>query len=165
MSTVRLTYKPKTYVCSCCGDEKPEFEYYRQSYTGLRNNECKLCTNLKRSVQRHKAKHGKFVSKEKHRSMIDEINYTLHDWKAAILHFRGECPICGKREGRSKKSKFERDHIIPLSKGGKTVRNNIMPCCARDNRARGNDDIFEWFRRQDTWTQEREDKIREWMQQ
>ena len=159
----KLHYEPKVYRCSCCGEEKPESEFYRQSYTGIRNNECKTCTNVKRSVQRHKAKIGKFISKEKARGMTQDICYTVEDWCDAMVHFGGKCPICGKPEGRSKKAKFDKDHIIPISKGGATVRNNIMPCCKRDNRARGNRDLFEWFREQPTWTQERENKINAWI--
>ena len=58
------------------------------------------------------------LSKEKSGSMITHVEYTLQDWRDAMLHFGGECPICGCKEGRSKDSKFDRDHIIPLSKGG-----------------------------------------------
>ena len=163
--TIRLAYTPKKYVCSCCGEEKPETDFYRQSYTGERTNQCKDCINIKRSVQRHKAKHGKFISKEKCRGMVDHIDYALQDWLDAMIHFGGSCPICGVKEGKARKSKFDRDHIVPLSKGGKTVRSNIMPCCPACNRGRGNREIFTWFREQPTWTQEREDKIRAWMEQ
>lgn len=162
---MKLTYTPKVYECSCCGEAKPETEYYRQSYTDKRSNECKTCTNVKRSVQRHKAKHGKFVSKEKIRGMVATIDYTLADWKDAMLHFGGECPICGVKEGRARKSKFDRDHIVAISRGGETVRNNVMPCCPKCNRSRGNSEMFEWFRKRPTWTQEREDKIRQWVEQ
>ena len=154
----------KMRKCTCCGRLKPVGEFYTQSYTGIPTNQCKVCINTKRSVVRHKSKHGKFISKEKQRN-FEKPDYDLKDWMDAMLHFGGECPICGCTEGRSKKAKFDRDHIIPLSKGGKTVRNNIMPCCPKDNRARGNRDIFEWFRTQPTWTQEREDRIVAWMNQ
>lgn len=156
--------KPKMQTCSCCGIEKPLDEFYKQSITGLPTGQCKTCINVKRSVVRHKAKHGKFISKERQRSM-DEPNYSLDDWRDAMIHFGGQCPICGKVEGRAKKAKFDRDHIVPLSKGGKTVRSNIMPCCPTCNRGRGNKEMFEWFRQQPTWTREREMKIREWMYQ
>lgn len=161
---LKLSYKPPTYICSCCGEEKPETEYYRQSYTNERCLECKTCTNVKRSVQRHKAKHGKFISKEKHRTMTKHIDYTLDDWRDAMLHFGGQCPICGVREGRARKSKFDRDHIVPVSKGGETTRRNIMPCCPQCNRGRGNAEIISWFRTRSTWTQERENKIVDWME-
>lgn len=153
-----------TKVCSCCGKTKPLDEFYKQSYTELPTDQCKVCINVKRSVVRHKAKHGKFLSKERQRSM-EEPNYSLQDWADAMIHFGGECPICGVKEGRGKKSKFDRDHIVPISKGGKTIRSNIMPCCSACNRGRGNKEIISWFRQRPTWTQEREDLILAWMYQ
>ena len=153
-----------TRTCTTCGSTKPITEFYQQSYTGQWSNQCKTCINVKRSVERNKAKHGKFISKEKIRAM-ETPDYALKDWKDAMVHFGGCCPICGVTEGRSKKSKFDRDHIVPISKGGKTVRNNVMPCCSKCNRGRGNKEIFEWFRKQPSWTEEREEKIRRWVEQ
>ena len=69
MSQIRLSYTPKLRECSCCHQLKPVSEFYRQSYTGEPSSQCKTCTNVKRSVVRHKDKHGKFVSKEKRRNM------------------------------------------------------------------------------------------------
>lgn len=152
-------------TCIECGKTKPISEFYRQSYTGRVGNQCKVCINVKRSVQRHKDKHGKFISKEKRRNMVDSVDYTLKDWEDAMLHFGGRCPFCGVKEGRAKKERFDRDHVVAISRGGKTVRNNVIPCCPKCNRGRGNKDWKEWFRQQSTWSQEREDKIEEWINQ
>lgn len=97
--------------------------------------------------------------------MTKHIDYTLDDWRDVMLHFGGQCPICGVREGRARKSKFDRDHIVPVSKGGETTRRNIMPCCPQCNRSRGNRDIYDWFRGQPSWTEKREARIREWVEQ
>lgn len=37
------------------------------------------------------------------------------------------------------------DHIIPTSKGGRTVRSNLVTCCNRCNNTRGDKDIVEWL--------------------
>ena len=37
------------------------------------------------------------------------------------------------------------DHLIPTSKGGRTVRSNLVTCCNRCNNARGDKDIVEWL--------------------
>lgn len=149
-------------VCSCCNQSLPITEFYKQSYTDKLTDQCKTCINVKRSVQRNKSKHGKFISKERIRAM-EEPNYQLKDWKDVMVYFGGECPFCGTKEGRSKKAKFDRDHLVAISCGGKTERKNIIPCCPKCNRGRGNKDWVEWFRKQPFWTQEREDKIREWV--
>jgi len=143
---------------------KPEIDFYRESYTNARTNQCKECINIKRRVQRDRAKHGKFISKEKIRGM--EIpNYSLVDWRDAMLQFHGSCAFCGKPEGRARKDKLDRDHLIPLSKGGKTERNNIIPACRRCNRGRGNKDWQSWYEAQDFYDPAKAAKIEEWSQQ
>ncbi len=158
---LKLRYEPKLYVCSCCGEAKPATEFYVESYTDRRTNQCKQCINIKRRVQRNKAKHGKFVSKEKVRNM-EAIDYQLADWRDAMLHFGAACAFCGKPEGRAKKEKLDRDHLVALSKGGKTVRNNIIPACAKCNRGRGNREWLEWFKNQPFYDPDKAKKIAEW---
>jgi 5-methylcytosine-specific restriction endonuclease McrA len=158
---MQLVYVPKKHACICCGVEKLDVDFYKEAYTGHRTGQCKECINIKRRVQRHKAKHGKFISKEKIRGM-EVPDYTLVDWKEAMLHFRGSCAFCGKPEGRAKKEKMDRDHLVAISRGGKTVRNNIIPACTKCNRGRGNKDWLEWFVLQPSYTPERAEKIRQW---
>lgn len=158
---IQLTYTPKMYVCDCCGVAKPGSDFYTESYTGARTNQCKECINIKRRVQRHKSKHGKFISKEKIRGM-ETPDFTLEDWKVAMLHFRGSCAFCGKPEGRAKAEKLDRDHLLAISRGGKTVRGNVIPACRYHNRARGNKLWREWFKQQDCWTIEREKRLVDW---
>lgn len=161
---MKLTYTPKLYVCTCCGKAKPESEFYKESYTGHRTNQCKECINIKKRVQRNKSKHGKFVSKEKIRGMETPC-YTLKDWQDSMLHFRGACAFCGKPEGRAKRDKLDRDHLVAISRGGKTVRNNIVPACHKCNRGRGNKEWQEWFPEQPFYTIEREIRLVEWQEQ
>lgn len=157
-----LHYTPKLYECSCCHEMKPACDFYKQAYTGIRYNECKTCNKIKRSVQRNRAKHGKFVSKEKRRSM-EEVNYELKDWRDAMLHFGGQCAYCGRPEGRARADRFDREHFVPLSRGGRTVRSNIGPACRKCNRGRGNKPLFTWFREQPFWSSEREQRIVKWI--
>lgn len=160
---MKLSYTPKLYECTCCHSLKPINEFYQESYTDQRTKQCKECINLKKKIQRSKSKHGKFVSKEKIRNM-EESQYTFQDWKEAMLHFRGACAFCGKSEGRARKEKLERDHLVAISRGGKTVRNNIVPACAKCNRGRGNRLWQEWFIEQPFYSVEREAKLIEWQE-
>ncbi len=157
-----LTYTPKVYTCSCCGKDKVESEFYRESYTGKRTNQCSECINIKRRVQRGKAKHGKFISKEKIRGM-ETPTFTLGDWQVAMLHFRGACAFCGKPEGRGKRDKLDRDHLVAISKGGKTEPGNIIPACTKCNRGRGNRDWDTWFKQQPFYSTERALRMVQWI--
>ena len=158
---MKLSYTPPEKTCITCGHTKPETEFYRASYTGILGNQCKTCVNVKRSVERHKAKHGKFISKEKQRSM-EVPDYAYKDWKDAMLHFGGSCAFCGTREGRASTAKMDRDHLIAISKGGKTIRSNIIPACRKCNRGRGNKDWLEWFKAQDFFSVDRAKRIIAW---
>lgn len=158
----RLTYKPKMFKCSCCHQVLPETEFYRQSYTGARANQCKACTRIKKNVQRNRQKHNKFISKEKVRTCGEVPTLTLQDWKDAMLHFRGGCAFCGKPETRGKANKMDRDHLVPLSMSGKAERTNIIPACRTCNRGRGNRDWRTWFQAQPFYSVDRERRIAAW---
>lgn len=161
--STRLSWKPKMITCSCCGKTKPETEFYMQSYTNRRMLQCKECCAIKRHVmsKRNKLRHSKFLSKERRRG-FEEPTLSLQDWKECMLHFRGQCAFCGKSELDGTRGCLDRDHLVAISKGGRTVRNNIVPACTTCNRGRGNKDWRTWFREQSFWSQEREDAIAEW---
>lgn len=158
----RLTYKPPVQKCSCCGAVKPLTEFYRQSYTGAPALQCKECTRIKKNVYRNRQKHNKFVSKEKIRSCGETPTLTLQDWKDAMVWFRGACAFCGRPEGRAKDSKMDRDHLVPLSMGGKAERCNIIPACRKCNRGRGNREWLQWFKAQEFYSIERAQRIAIW---
>lgn len=47
----------------------------------------------------------------------------------------GCCQYCGNHCARNE---FTYDHVIPRSRGGKTVFNNVVVCCLADNQRKGN---------------------------
>lgn len=47
---------------------------------------------------------------------------------------KGVCPVCGKT---FELQEMEADHIIPWSKGGKTIESNCQMLCMKDNRMKG----------------------------
>ena len=49
-------------------------------------------------------------------------------WKNEIA--RGFCHYCGKK---FKSNKLTMDHVVPLSRGGKSTKGNIVPCCKECN--------------------------------
>jgi diadenosine tetraphosphate (Ap4A) HIT family hydrolase len=50
---------------------------------------------------------------------------------------KGRCALCGATKSESP---LDVDHIIPRSKGGKTVYENLQVLCAKCNRSKGNKD-------------------------
>jgi hypothetical protein len=55
------------------------------------------------------------------------------------------------------------DHVVPKAKGGTTARSNLVASCACCNLSKSDLLWFSWFRTQEFWTPEREQKILEWV--
>lgn len=54
---------------------------------------------------------------------------------------KGICHYCGRQVDPSE---ITMDHIVPLSKGGKSEKNNVIPCCKDCNNKKKNLLTFEW---------------------
>lgn len=74
-------------------------------------------------------------------SVIRLINYIFKlPWGIKLtrtnifVRDRGQCQYCDKRLS---KGRFTIDHVIPRSKGGKTVWENLVTSCARCNTRKG----------------------------
>ena len=163
MAEVRLHFDPPKYKCTCCGEEKPLSEFYTQSVTGLPTKQCKSCINIKRGCQRDRRRVSKFAAKERQREMDVTVEYTVEDWQATMLHFKGACAYCGKPQGRAKSERLDKDHVIAYSMGGKTERHNIIPACRKCNRGRGNQEWQTWFKKQEFYDKGREKAIEDWV--
>jgi hypothetical protein len=55
------------------------------------------------------------------------------------------------------------DHVLPRSKGGLTVAENLVPACRRCNGAKSSTDWREWFRAQTWHCPGREGRIDGWL--
>ena len=49
-------------------------------------------------------------------------------WQTEIA--KGICHFCGKK---FKPDQLTMDHLVPLSRGGKSTKGNIVPCCKQCN--------------------------------
>jgi 5-methylcytosine-specific restriction endonuclease McrA len=60
-------------------------------------------------------------------------------WKRRLA--RGRCHYCGR--GFSP-AELTMDHIVPVSRGGKTTKGNVAPCCKECNNAKKQLLPMEW---------------------
>ena len=58
---------------------------------------------------------------------------TTAQWEAIKEAYRYRCAYCGK-----KPSRLTQDHVVPVTKGGGTTAENIVPACQQCNRSKGN---------------------------
>lgn len=68
---------------------------------------------------------------------IDEM-LTSTEWLAILADANGHCHYCGKE------AKLTLDHVIPLSKGGKHSKNNVIPACLHCNCSKKDKTLEEW---------------------
>lgn len=96
-------------------------EYFRNLVNSWRKNnrdKVRLYCNNRNSIQR--GSFGKLKQDE---------------WEQIKKDFKYMCAICGKKEPEIK---LTIDHIIPVSKGGSNLIENIQPLCRLCNSIKGN---------------------------
>jgi 5-methylcytosine-specific restriction endonuclease McrA len=60
-------------------------------------------------------------------------------WKRRVA--KGKCFYCGKATPHGD---LTMDHIVPISRGGKSTRGNVVPCCKTCNTAKKQLLPMEW---------------------
>lgn len=59
--------------------------------------------------------------------------FTKQEWQMVLEAYGNKCVYCG-----SSGTKLTIDHVVPVSKGGKHEKDNIVPACGPCNSSRGN---------------------------
>jgi 5-methylcytosine-specific restriction endonuclease McrA len=69
---------------------------------------------------------------------LDEM-LTSTEWLAILAEANGHCAYCGKE------AKLTLDHVVPLSKGGKHSKENIVAVCTHCNCSKKDKTLEEWL--------------------
>lgn len=74
---------------------------------------------------------------------IARLERKVSKWARQQRRAGGKCEYCGVRvthakRDRPKPTSATMDHVMPLSKGGHTRKNNMVLCCYACNQAKGN---------------------------
>ena len=117
-----------TIACAQCGQK---FEAARDEVAHGRARFCSIdckAASQRRYPNRRVAhrEHGRRRETRKRAGRVI-ATHTFAEWEAVLAAAKGRCAICRKRR------KLERDHIIPLSKGGSDAITNIQPVCKSCN--------------------------------
>ena len=131
----------------------------RQTYYRLREE------RLQKMKEYRKTESGKIISRQiyhKYRSlkMMAEGNYTTTEAQEVLMFFDNKCAYTGipLEEG------FHLDHVVALSKGGCNYIYNLVPSNPGPNISKGANDMEEWYRKQEYFSEERLQKIYDWIQ-
>ena len=120
-------------------------ENNRDKYLEIRRN------SSRRRYQKHKAKHNAtcraWYERNKARCMLAlsrrhkiARHYTivpLPVWEDIVATFGGLCAYCSSEWE-------ERDHVVPVSRGGQHCSANLVPACRKCNRSKFNKFLREW---------------------
>ena len=150
-------------VCSFCGEAKLLEDFPKNGVDAEGNtkyrDDCKVCYNIRRRENKTKKKHTDFIGGQKRRGE-ENPDFSHQEWKECVIFFGGECAYCGATPRKGQR--LTRDHLEPISEGGKTIQSNIIPACQSCNSSKGATEWREWFMAQSFFSQERMNKIFKW---
>jgi len=82
-----------------------------------------------------------YQSNHRRRSLLrgnDAKTVTKRDWYRICLAYDFSCAYCGSKES------LTREHVIPLSRGGRHAIGNLVPACDECNKSKKAQLLSEW---------------------
>lgn len=154
--------------CSVCNTVYPKtneyFTYEDKAHTKLQCV-CKRCAAAKQRKRENRKEyyynyiysHPEVDARRKLKRSLRLLQnggtFTLSEYKETLKIFDNSCAYCGSKENLS------RDHVVPITKGGKSDVHNIIPACLSCNSSKSNMDFQKWFKTQPFYSESRESKI------
>ena len=84
--------------------------------------------------------------------------FSLSEWNQCLEHFNHTCAYCGETG-----KKLAQEHFIARENGGGYERSNIVPACIFCNSSKSKKDFFEWYSLKPFYSEERLQKILEYL--
>jgi len=137
-------------ICTKCGEKKPlTLEFWNPTEGGGFRGSCRLCM-AKHSREYHAKNPEKAKARrERYKDRLHNAVGTYQEAELRLLRQKqhDKCRYCGD----DLKGGGERDHIVPLSRGGTNwIANMAWACliCNRDKGSKTASEFFAWRRRQ-----------------
>jgi 5-methylcytosine-specific restriction endonuclease McrA len=113
-----------------------------------------------RLKNKEKTKVSKVISYNRREAIKKSLEHTFtkKEWLACLNYFNNKCAYCG-----SESSMLQQDHVIPVSKNGPYVLDNIVPACGSCNSSKNNKLISDWYPHQEFYKKENEDRIYQYL--
>lgn len=70
-----------------------------------------------------------------------QVDFTESEWRDLLTQYQHQCAYCG-----AVGVPLEREHVIPLARGGSHTKGNIVPACGPCNRRKGTKTADEFLR-------------------
>jgi len=85
------------------------------------------------------------------------FDLTEQDWIEALKYFDNRCAYCGQT------GDLQKEHVIPVARGGGFTRKNIVPACAACNESKGSKLLHDWYKYTTVYSDERLLKLIGWI--
>jgi len=114
----------KEYILKYMRQWRKNNKKHLMKYTRKYNKNWRRTEKGKAGQQR-----GSIKRREREKNIINTL--TAGEWLNILKEYKYRCAYCGKEFDLFNKP--ERDHIVPISKGGNNVKENIAPACRSCN--------------------------------
>jgi 5-methylcytosine-specific restriction endonuclease McrA len=106
-----------------------------------KNNYEKFYAKQKLRTKKWALAHPELVAEYQQRSRAGDRAFIVipKDWRRLLERYRHCCAYCGE-----KCDKLEREHVIPLSRGGAHSIGNVLPACPACNGNKQSKLLIEW---------------------
>lgn len=144
-------------------EHKEDMKKYQKEY--YKENKERIQEVKKQYMENHvdDRRTYDFNRKAKTRYNNEEVEFntiTTEEFLSIYEFFDNKCAYSGEPLEKGNRSI---DHIIPLDQGGTNDLWNLVPCLFKYNCSKRNMDMEEWFRTMDCFSEERLEKIYEWI--
>lgn len=126
--------------------------YRRPEVRAKRNEDSRLCKQAKYRFD-EEYRIAELIRCHNRRKLVTETTLTPLEWLSIVEQFNHSCAYCGTKHN------LTMDHIVPISKGGKTTANNIIPACSSCNSSKQTKDVVEWYTKQVFYNKDRLESI------
>lgn len=119
-------------ICRDCYNERARQKYQRRR---------EYCTAWQQAYNRTDS--GRLAQRRarlKARTGKASVGHSEDEWRRLLWRYCGVCAYCGELAA-------ERDHVIPVSRGGTDFIGNILPACRACNASKSDRLLIEWKNR------------------
>jgi len=133
---------------------KNNLELHNQKHREwLNKNPSKKDEYYKNDYAKNKNSYKMRAVLRKRRISAIENDYSLKEWEETLEYFNYECAYCGSKQN------LQQEHILPVVKQGRYVKNNIIPACKKCNSSKWANSLMGWYLCKDFFDKNRLHKI------
>ena len=99
------------------------------------------------------------IARARRKATKDKLPATLtaEQWNDCLVFFNNACAYCGVAGA------LQQEHFIPVVNNGAYTKDNIIPACSKCNNSKKATDFFDWYPKQEFYSQLKEGKILDYL--